>query len=89
MPGIIHATLRGVPARSAGSASGVLVTVQQAGAALGVAGAGTLYFAAADAGMAFELATAWTLAGAGISALLALILAGPAGRLRAATSAAS
>ncbi|HEY6691675.1 MAG TPA: hypothetical protein VI006_02415 [Solirubrobacteraceae bacterium] len=30
-----------------------------------------------------------TLAGAGISALLALILAGPAGRLRAATSAAS
>jgi hypothetical protein len=54
-----------------------------------VAGAGTLYFAAADAGTAFELATAWTLAGAGISALLALILAGPAGRLRAATSAAS
>jgi EmrB/QacA subfamily drug resistance transporter len=89
MPGIIHATLRGVPAGSAGSASGVLVTVQQAGAALGVAGAGTLYFAAGDAGAAFELATSWTLAGAGISALLALILAGPAGRLRAATSAAS
>jgi hypothetical protein len=54
-----------------------------------VAGAGTLYFAAGDAGAAFELVTSWTLAGAGISARLALILAGPAGRLRAATSAAS
>jgi hypothetical protein len=72
-------------------ASGVLATAQQVGAAVGVAGAGTLYFAAlpGDFAQAFQLATAWTLAGAGISALLALILAAPAGRLRAATSAAS
>jgi MFS family permease len=91
MPGIIHATLRGVPPDSAGSASGVLATAQQAGAALGVAGAGTLYFAAlpGDFAAAFQIATAWTLAGAGIGALLALPLAAPAGRLRAATSAAS
>jgi EmrB/QacA subfamily drug resistance transporter len=84
MPGIIHATLRGVPPASAGSASGVLATAQQAGAALGVAGAGTLYFAAA-----FQVATAWTLGGAAISALLARLLAAPAERLRAATSVAS
>jgi hypothetical protein len=91
MPGIIHAALRGVPAGAAGSASGVLATAQQVGAALGVAGAGTIYFAAlpGDFGAAFELACGWTLAAAGISAALALILAGPAGRLRAATSAAS
>ena len=91
MPGIIHATLRGVPAASAGSASGVLATVQQAGAAFGVAGAGTLFFAGlpGDFAAAFQLASAWTLAGAGISALLALVLAaGPATQLQAATSAA-
>jgi EmrB/QacA subfamily drug resistance transporter len=91
MPGIIHATLRGVPAAAAGSASGVLVTVQQVGAALGVAGAGTIYFAGlpGDFASAFQLATAWTVAAAGISAVLALILAGPTARMRAATSAAS
>jgi predicted MFS family arabinose efflux permease len=92
MPGIIQATLRDVPPPSAGSASGVLVTVQQVGAAVGVAGAGTLFFAGlpGDYAGAFELASAWTVAGAGLSALLALVLAAaPATRLRTATSAAS
>jgi hypothetical protein len=53
-------TLRGVPAGAAGSASGVLATVQQVGAALGVAGAGTLFFAAlpGDFASAFQLASA-------------------------------
>jgi EmrB/QacA subfamily drug resistance transporter len=44
MPTVVGAVLRRIPSDDAGSASGVLTTAQQIGNALGVAGAGTVFF---------------------------------------------
>jgi EmrB/QacA subfamily drug resistance transporter len=45
MPTLITTVLSGIPSRDAGSASGVLTTVQQVALALGVAGIGSVFFA--------------------------------------------
>jgi MFS family permease len=78
MPAVLGAVLQGVPAASAGSASGVLTTTQQTGNALGVAVGGALFFAlagdtgsAADFGTALAACCAWTAAGAGITTVMA------------------
>ncbi len=77
-PVVYSTILSGVPARSAGSASGVLATVQQVSAALGVALIGLLFSTAlgdapdaADYARAAALATGVTLG----SMLLACVLA--------------
>jgi EmrB/QacA subfamily drug resistance transporter len=47
-PVIYSAILRGIPTRNAGSAAGVLTTVQQVSSAFGVAGIGLLFFTLLD-----------------------------------------
>jgi hypothetical protein len=44
IPPLINLVLRAVPPAAAGAASGTLVTAQQIGNALGVAGIGTIFF---------------------------------------------
>jgi MFS family permease len=79
---VLYATiLRGVPARSAGSAAGVLATVQQVAAALGVALIGLVFATALGAGSgadAYAHAAAWAL---GINALSMVAAAACALRL--------
>jgi EmrB/QacA subfamily drug resistance transporter len=43
-PSLLSAVLSGIPTRSAGSASGVLTTVQQVAQGLGIAAVGTIFF---------------------------------------------
>ncbi|MDT3440508.1 MULTISPECIES: MFS transporter [unclassified Pseudofrankia] len=50
VPALVAAVLAGAPADVSGAVSGLLTTTQQASAALGVAGVGTVFFAAADRG---------------------------------------
>ncbi|MCY2960132.1 MAG: MFS transporter [Planctomycetota bacterium] len=75
-PVLYSTILRGVPARSAGSASGVLATVQQVAAALGVALIGLL-FATVLAGRsgpeAYARAAAWAL-GINVASMIAATL---------------
>jgi hypothetical protein len=84
MPGVLGAVLQGVPAASAGSASGVLTTTQQTGNALGVAIGGTLFFAvagdtggAANFGAALGVCSTWTAVGAALTTILARPWAAP------------
>ncbi|MBL7495426.1 MFS transporter [Frankia sp. CNm7] len=50
VPALVAAVLAGAPADVSGAVSGLLATTQQASAALGVAGVGTVFFAAAARG---------------------------------------
>jgi EmrB/QacA subfamily drug resistance transporter len=82
MPGMMTAVLRTVPERAAGSASGVLTTAQQIGAALGIAIGGVLFFGALGDGRgagaygdALAVALAWSIVAALATGLLALRLA--------------
>lgn len=77
MPTLTTVYLSGVPAGHAGAASGIWTTGQQFGAALGVAGIGTIYFAALEAGGHRAAFTAGTLTVAvmlAVSAALCLAL---------------
>ena len=71
LPSLVTIALRDVPPRHAGAAAGALSTGQQFAGAVGVAGIGTVYFAAAGAGQG--AAMAWS---AGADAVLALVVAG-------------
>lgn len=89
MPGAVAAVLRTVPGEHAGAASGVVSTAQQVGNVLGVAGAGTVYFAvlgpaatATDHSEAFAVATGWTATFAVVGALCALAASGARPRFR-------
>jgi hypothetical protein len=55
--GLFRAVLADVPTHPAGVGSGVLITLQQSGLALGVATLGTLYLALEPAGIAQAFAT--------------------------------
>nr|WP_274598876.1 MFS transporter [Streptomyces albus] len=59
---VLTATLRHVPEDIAGAASGVVATVQQLGAALGVCALGAVFFALLDSGSGFSTAFAATAA---------------------------
>jgi EmrB/QacA subfamily drug resistance transporter len=71
LPSLVTIALRDVPLRHAGAAAGALSTGQQFASAVGVAGIGTLYFAAAGGGQG--AAMAWS---AGADAVLSLVVAG-------------
>lgn len=86
MPNTMTAVLRKVPSHAAGSASGVLTTAQQIGAALGIAIGGSLFFSAlgdgrgADAyGDALAVGLAWSALAAVATGALAIRLAGRGG----------
>jgi MFS family permease len=72
--GLFRSVLADVPAHLGGVGSGVLITVQQSGLALGVATLGTLYLALAPDGVAPAFATV-EVAQMGVAALLAVAVA--------------
>jgi predicted MFS family arabinose efflux permease len=82
MPGSVAAALRITPRQHAGAASGILSTAQQVGNVIGVALAGTVYFAvlsdgagAGDHAVALAAAAGWTAVWAAAAAVLALAIA--------------
>jgi len=82
VPSVITAVLRTVPVADAGSASGVVSTAMQIGNAVGVASAGVIFFGVLGGGVgaaayshAFAIATAWCVASATITSVLALRVA--------------
>ena len=82
VPTLINLVLRTVPAGDAGAASGMLVTAQQVGNALGVAIVGTIFFAelgSGSGGLAYGDAFAVAI---GVQAVLALSAAALVSRAR-------
>ena len=73
LPTLLGVVLAGVPGRLAGTASGVLMTAQQLGTALGVAAVGAVYFAALS-GAGPAGATVRALAADALLAALTLVL---------------
>jgi hypothetical protein len=69
--GLFRAVLADVPTHLAGVGSGVLITLQQSGLALGVATLGTLYLAMEPAGIAQAFGT---VIGIQLAIILVLVL---------------
>jgi len=77
IPALVAAVLAGAPPDVSGAVSGLLTTTQQASAALGVAGVGTVFFAAVDRGGLADgmlAALAFDLVGIAIAAAGTLLL---------------
>jgi MFS family permease len=82
VPALINLVLESVPASDAGTASGMLVTAQQGGNALGVAIVGTIFFTQLGSGTgAGAYGDAFSVA-VGVQAVLALISAALVSRAR-------
>lgn len=89
MPSSVRAALETVPPALAGSAAGVVTTIQQVGNVLSVAIAGVIFFgvvgdapSSADYAHGFAAALVWTVAVALVGATLALRMAGAPTRAR-------
>ena len=69
---LLQFALAGVPVADAGAASGVLTATQQIGAATGIAGLGTLFFAVADGASTPAAMAATATAAAVLTAVVAV-----------------
>lgn len=76
LPTVLNVVLAGVAKELAGAASGVLVTMQQVGSALGVAAVGSIFFAQLGAGGAYGSATVTGLVADGLLVALTGLLIG-------------
>jgi MFS family permease len=83
LPTVLNVVLAGVSKELAGSASGVLVTMQQVGSALGIAAVGSLFFARLGDGGAYRSATVAGLVADGLLVVLVWVLIGVLTRTRA------